>query len=189
MKSKSTFACNGFHACQPSRRSILKVGGMGLLGLTMPRLLRAQAKQDWAKTAAKSTIKPRAKSVIFLFQFGGPSHIDMFDMKPDAPESIRGPHKPISSNADGIQVSEKLPRVAKIMDKVTLIRSVHHTMKNHNSASYYAITGHEPPSDDQRLRDSLELFPAYGSVVDKLAPVQGEMPTFVSYPHVIADGS
>ena len=160
---------------------MLKVGGLGLLGLSLPKILQAEAK--------KKGPKARAKSVIFLFQFGGPSHIDMFDMKPDAPESIRGPHKPISSNADGIQVSEKLPRVAKIMDKVTLIRSVHHTMKNHNSASYYAITGHEPPSDDQRLRDSLELFPAYGSVVDKLAPVQGEMPTFVSYPHVIADGS
>ncbi|MDB6034183.1 MAG: hypothetical protein JWM16_4521, partial [Verrucomicrobiales bacterium] len=57
------------------------------------------------------------------------------------------------------------------------------------SAAYYAITGHEPPSDDQRLRDSLELFPAYGSFVDKLAPIKGDMPTFVSYPHVIADGS
>jgi hypothetical protein len=62
-------------------------------------------------------------------------------------------------------------------------------MKNHNSASYYALTGHAPPTDDQRLRDSLDLFPAYGSVVDKLAPVGGEMPTFVSYPHVMADGS
>jgi hypothetical protein len=160
---------------------MLKVGGLGLLGLSLPKILQAEAKTKGPKA--------KAKSVIFLFQFGGPSHIDMFDMKPDAPESIRGPHKPISSNADGIQVSEKLPLVAKIMDKVTLIRSVHHTMKNHNSASYYAITGHEPPSDDQRLRDSLELFPAYGSVVDKLAPIQGEMPTFVSYPHVIADGS
>jgi hypothetical protein len=75
------------------------------------------------------------------------------------------------------------------MDKVTLIRSVHHTMKNHNSAGYYALTGHAPPSDDQRLRDSLELYPAYGSIVDKLAPVSGDMPTFISYPHVIADGS
>jgi hypothetical protein len=62
-------------------------------------------------------------------------------------------------------------------------------MKNHNSASYYALTGRAPPTDDQRLRDSLELFPAYGSVVDKLAPVKDDMPTFVSYPHVIADGS
>jgi hypothetical protein len=113
----------------------------------------------------------------------------MFDMKPNAPEQIRGPHKPIASSADGIQVSEKLPRTAKVMDQVTLIRSVYHTMKNHNSAGYYALTGRTPPSDDQRLRDSLELFPAFGSVVDRLAPAAGDRPTFVSYPHVIADGS
>ena len=78
----------------------------------------------------------------------------------------------------------------QVMDKVTLIRSMHHTMKNHNSAAYYALSGHAPPTDDQRLRDSLDLFPAYGSVVDAMAPLEGaEMPTSVSYPYVIADGS
>src|SRR5688572_1730258 len=147
-----SFACPGFHAAPVSRRQMLKVGGLGLLGLTLPQLLRAEALRKGPKA--------KAKSVIFLFQWGGPSHIDMFDMKPNAPEQIRGPHKPISSSADGIQVSERLPRVSRIMDKVTLIRSVHHTMKNHNSAGYYALSGHEPPSDDQRLRDSLSLFPA-----------------------------
>jgi hypothetical protein len=147
----------------------------------MASLLQAESK------AKKLTA--RARSVIFLYQFGGPSHIDMFDMKPDAPEGIRGPHKPIKSSADGIIVSEHLPRMAKVMDKVTLIRSMHHTMKNHNSASYYALTGHAPPVDDIRLRDSLELFPAYGSVVDALAPIGGEMPTSVAYPYVIRDGS
>src|SRR5882724_7557387 len=183
-------ACSGFRACDLSRRSLLKVGGMGLLGLTMPGLLRGQAQEQakWAATGG-AAIKPRAKSVIFLFQYGGPSHVDMFDMKPDAPEGIRGPHKPISSKADGIQVSEHLPKTAKIMDKVTLIRSMHHTMKNHNSAGYYALTGHAPSSDDQRLRDSLDLFPGYGSVVDKFAPLQGDLPTAISYPYVISDGS
>lgn len=176
-------ACSSFHHAAVSRRHALRVGGLGLLGLTMPRLLRAE---ELAKTAS---IKARAKSVIFLFQWGGPSHIDMFDMKPDAPEGIRGPHKPISSKADGIQVSEHLPKLAKVMDKVTLIRSMTHTMKNHNSAGYYALTGHAPPSDDQRLRDSLDLFPGYSSIVDALAPLRGDMPTSVSYPHVISDGS
>src|SRR5437762_8628302 len=66
---------------------------------------------------------------------------------------------------------------------------MHNTMKNHNSASYYALTGHAPPLDDIRLRDSLELFPAYGSVVDALSPVSGEMPTSVAFPYVIRDGS
>lgn len=176
-----SFACPGFHATPLSRRQMIKVGGLSLLGMTLPKLLQAEA--------IKNGPKAKAKSVIFLFQWGGPSHIDMFDMKPNAPEQIRGPHKPISSNADGIQVSERLPRVSKIMDKVTLIRSLHHTMKNHNSAGYYALSGHEPPSDDQRLRDSLSLFPAYGSMVDKLAPGPADVPTFISYPHVIADGS
>jgi hypothetical protein len=176
------FACSDFHRAV-TRRHALKVGGLGLLGLSMPRILRAESLAEAGK------IKARAKSVIFLFQWGGPSHIDMFDMKPDAPEGIRGPHKPIASKADGIQVSEHLPKTAQIMDKVTLIRSMTHTMKNHNSAGYYALTGHAPPTDDQRLRDSLDLFPGYSSVVDKLAPVRGEMPTAISYPYVIGDGS
>jgi hypothetical protein len=185
--SSSESACQSYHACSRaiSRRSALRVGGLGLLGMTMPRLLRAQSRP----TLKAPKIKPRAKSVIFLYQFGGPSHIDMFDMKPDAPENIRGPHRPIASSADGIQVSERLPRVAKIMDKVTLVRSMTHNMKNHNSASYYALTGHEPPSDDIRLKDSLELFPSYGSVVDALAPTGDDMPTSVAYPYLIRDGS
>jgi hypothetical protein len=149
----------------------------------MPRLFAAE---DLAKRKAP---KARAKSVIFLYQFGGPSQLETFDMKPDAPEGIRGLHKPISSNVPGIQVSERLPRMAKVMDKVTLVRSMHHTMKNHNSASYYALTGHAPPLDDIRLKDTLDLFPAYGSVVDRLAPCGGEIPTSVSYPYVIRDGS
>jgi hypothetical protein len=159
---------------------MLKVGGLGMLGLSMPKLLQA---------AAKKKLTARAKSVIFLFQYGGPSHIDMFDRKPDAPEGIRGPLKGIPTAVPGLHVCEGLERVAKIMDKVTLIRSMYHTMKNHNSAGYYALTGHAPPTDDQRLRDSLDLYPAYGSVVDKLAPVKEDMPTFVAYPHVISDGS
>ena len=166
-----------------TRRHLLKVGGLGLLGLTVPGLLRAE---EWVKGKGP---RARAKSVVFLYQFGGPSHIDMFDMKPDAPEGIRGPHKPMSSSADGIEINDRLPRLAKVMDKVTLIRSMHHTMKNHNSASYYALTGHAPPQDDIRLRDSMDLFPGYGCVVDKLAPCGAEIPTHVAYPYVIRDGS
>jgi hypothetical protein len=187
MRSQSS-ACRDFHSI--TRRSILRVGGMGLLGLTLPRMLQAAeaAPKVWSDIPTQS-IAPRAKSVIFLYQFGGPSHLDMFDMKPDAPEGFRGPYKPIASSADGIQVCQLLPRTARIMDKVTLIRSMTHTMKNHNSASYYALTGHAPPTDDIRLKDTLDLFPAYGSVVDRLAPSSGEVPTFVSYPYLIRDGS
>jgi hypothetical protein len=164
-----------------SRRTVLKVGGMALLGLTLPKLLRAAEQGKGPKA--------RAKSVIFLYQFGGPSHIDMFDMKPDAPEAVRGSHKPKGTNADGIAISEHLPRLAKVMDKVTLIRSMHHRMNNHNPASYYALTGHAPPVDDITLRDNPELFPAYGAVVDRLSPASDEMPTFVALPWVIGDGT
>src|SRR5437016_6057058 len=182
-KQKHSFACCSFHEARFTRRHLLKVGGLGLLGLTVPGLLRAE---EWAKGKGP---KPRAKSVIFLCQFGGPSHIDMFDMKPDAPEGIRGSHKPLATKADGIAISEHLPKLAKVMDKVTLIRSMHHNMKNHNPASYYALTGHAPPVDDITLRDSPEMFPAYGSVVDRFAPARSEMPTFVGLPWVIGDGT
>src|SRR5438876_5807882 len=178
---KHSFACAGFHATPFSRRHLLKVGGLGLLGLTLPKVL-------WAE-AQKNGPLARAKSVIFLYQFGGPSHIDMFDMKPEAPEGIRGAHKPVSTKANGIAISEHLPRLAKVMDKVTLVRSMHHHMKNHNPASYYALTGHAPPVDDITLRDSPELFPGYGSVVDDLAPVSDAMPTAVALPWVIGDGT
>lgn len=184
MKKRS----NLFGACSPlplSRRRLLSVGGLGLFGLNLPR---------WAQGLEKSEPLQkriaRAKSVIFLFQWGGPSHLETFDMKPDAPDGIRGFHKPIKSNADGIWVSERLPKTAKVMDKVTLIRSMHHTMKNHNSAGYYALSGQAPPSDDQRLKDSPELFPGYASVLDALNPsASGEIPTAVTHPCIVSDGS
>lgn len=181
--STRSSACGGFHASVLSRRCLLKAGGLGLLGLSLPRLLRAEALQS------ASAPKARAKSVVFLFQWGGPSQLDMFDMKPEAPSGIRSPHGAIPTTLDGVVTNERLPRTARVMDKVTLIRSMHHTMKNHNSAGYYALTGHPPPVDDIRLKDTLELFPAYGSVVDRLAPVPGEIPTSVAFPHVIRDGS
>ncbi len=164
-----------------SRRSILRIGGTGILGLTMPKLLQAAERSG--------TLKARAKSVIFLFQWGGPSQLDTFDMKPLAPSTVRSPYRSIPSSADGIEVCELLPEMAKRMHHTTLIRTMTHEMKNHASAGYYALSGHKPPSDDQRLRDSLDLYPAYGSVVDHLAPNNNGMPTFVAYPHVISDGS
>ena len=181
----SSSTCDNYRALALSRRSLLSIGGMGMLGLNLPTLLRAAENE----AANANTLPVRAKRVIFLFQWGGPSHLDTFDMKPDAPSEIRGPLRPISSVVPGLPVCEHFPQMAKMMDRVTLIRSMTHTMNNHNSAGYYALTGHAPPSDDQRLRDSLDLWPAYGSIVDKLAPNTGQLPTFVSYPHTISDGS
>src|SRR5437764_2253626 len=163
---------------RPDRRTALRVGGAGLLGLTLPQLLRAEGKR-----------KARAKAVIFLHQFGGPPGHEAFDMKPDAPAEVRGSFKPISTRVPGLKVCEMLPRTAEVADKLTVVRCLQHTMKNHNSAAYYSLTGVAPPSDDQRLRDSLDLFPAIGSIVDKFAPAPKGVPTFVAFPHVIRDGS
>jgi hypothetical protein len=161
-----------------TRRHLLQIGGAGVLGLALPHLLNAGDSR-----------KRKAKSIIYLHQFGGPSQYETFDMKPDAPAQVRGTFKPIRSKLPGVPVCELLPRVAQIMDKVTVIRSVQHTMTNHNSAGYYSLTGFAPPTDDQRLRDSPELLPAFGSVIDKFGPAQRGVPSFVSYPHVIRDGS
>lgn len=166
-------------AATVSRRTALRVGGLGLLGVTLPKLFAAE------QVAAR--VK-RAQSIIFLFQFGGPSHLDTFDPKPDAPDGVRSQFDVIDTAAHGIRICAPLPNMAKVMDKVTLVRSVYHTMKNHNSASYYALTGQAPPLDDIRLRDSVDLFPAYGSVVDGVAPGPAQLPTFVALPHVIRDG-
>ncbi len=175
-------ACPDFRRTALSRRQLLQVGAAGLLGLSLPQWLRAKEK-------SRGSVKARAKAVIFLHQFGGPSQFETFDMKPAAPAEVRGDFKPASSKLPGVPVCELLPRTAGVMDKVCLIRSMQHTMRNHNSATYYSLTGHAPPLDDIRLRDSLDLFPAYGSVVDRLAPVAGGMPTFVAYPHILRDGS
>jgi hypothetical protein len=159
-----------------NRRRLLQIGGLGLLGAA-------------ALEGAPTSRRARAKAVIFLHQWGGPSQTDTFDMKPAAPAEVRGAYQPIPTSAPGVFVCDHLPRVAKIMNKATLVRSVRHEMKNHNSAGYYSLTGMAPPTDDQRLRDSRELFPAFGSVVDRFAPGRPGTPTFVSYPHVISDGS
>jgi hypothetical protein len=164
-----------------SRRHLLQVGGLGLLGLHLPELLRA------AENGGKP--KARARAVIFLHQWGGPSHHDTFDMKPSAPDTVRGEFKPIATNLPGVPVCERLPGMTRVMNKVTLVRTVQHTMKNHNSAGYYSLSGYAPSTDDQRLRDSNDLFPAYGSIVDRLAPARAGVPTFVAYPHTISDGS
>lgn len=163
-----------------TRRSVLQIGGCGLLGVTLPRLLQGKE--------LPIPRRARAKSVIFLYQFGGPSHLDTFDPKPAAAEGIRSHFGVIDTVVPGLRICDQLPKLAQVMDKVTLVRTVHHTMKNHNSAAYYALTGHAPPVDDIRLRDSFDLMPAYGSLVQQLAPAKSGMPTFAALPHVLRDG-
>lgn len=165
-----------------SRRAVLSVGGASLLGLTFPQMLAA-AESPRAKH------KARAKSVIFLHQWGGPGQHETFDPKPDAPDNVRGWYGTTKTKLPGVLFGERIPKLAAMADKLCVVRCLTHTMKNHNSAGYYSLTGVAPPTDDQRLRDSIDLFPAYGSIVDKLSPAAKGVASFVSFPHVIADGS
>lgn len=170
-------ACREFQLI--GRRDILRIGAAGFAGLTLPNLLRASPNP-----------KAKAKHVVFLHQFGGPSHIDTFDMKPNAPDQIRGEFQAIGSAVPGVPITEHLPRFSKVLDRVAQVRSVHHGMRNHNSAAYYSLTGHAPPLDDIRLRDTQELYPSYGSTVAKFQPnADPAIPTFVSFPHRLSDGS
>lgn len=145
-----------------TRRELLQVGGAGLLGLSLPRV--------WAAEAAQSERRGRARSVLFLFLFGGPSQTDTFDMKPDAAEGIRGPFRPIASRTPGLRICEHLPRLAQVSDRFCVVRTLTHRHNDHN-ACHYIQTGHPlPPAPrgaanvDATDRD----WPAIGSVVEYL---------------------
>ena len=172
-------ACADFDRSSISRRQMLQVGALGTLGLSLPMVLRAEA---------DSGLKVRAKSVIFLHQFGGVPQQDTFDMKPNAPVELRGEFKPIASSVPGLDVCELLPRVSRIMNYMTVVRTVNHRTGAHNSAAYYSLTGHTPQVDIVSATASASDFPAYGSVVSKLAPSRKRVPTSVSLPWMIADG-
>jgi len=178
-------ACPDFHeSVRLSRRCMIKAGTAGVSGLNLAALLRS------ADAAAAKGRAPKAKHVIFLQQFGGPSHLDTFDMKPDAPDGIRGEFASIASSTPGLRLTEHLPQFSKVLGRFAQVRSVNHRIKNHNPATYYSLTGHAPPLDDIRLRDTQELYPAYGSTVARFAPADDPaVPSFVSFPHLLRDGS
>jgi hypothetical protein len=162
-----------------SRRQVLQVGGISLLGLTLPRLLRAEAQPP--RTAA-------ADACILIFLNGGPSHLDMWDMKPAAPVEIRGPFRPIASNVPGIQLSEHLPHLARQMHHAALVRSVHHTVNNaHAAAVYAALTGHDRGEIGGGARPTDN--PAVGSVVGLLRPPQVAVVPYVSMPYITQEGA
>ena len=123
--------CNGL-----TRRNVLQVAGAGLFGTSLTSLLAAEE--------AGLVTRPRAKSVLFLFLFGGPSQLETFDMKPDAPSTIRGPYQPITSRTPGLMICEKLPKLAALSDKYAVIRTVTHSHNDHN-ACHYIQTGHPLP--------------------------------------------
>lgn len=179
MARERASCCAEFIRSRMSRRTALTIGGLGFAGLSLPGLLRAESASKKNATA---------RSVIMLFQFGGPSQFETFDPKPNAPAEIRGEFKPIPSSVPGTLVSEHLPRLAKLAHKYALIRSVHHTRSAHNPGAYYSLTGREPLNPLVTANASAIDFPHPGSIVDYLSPGGHKVPPFVSLPTMIADG-
>jgi hypothetical protein len=171
------------HCDGRSRREFLRVGALGLGGLSLPGLLRAAA-----SAAAASAARPRrARSAIILFLSGGPSHLDTWDMKPDAPEEIRGTFQPVATRVPGIQICEHLPRMSQIMDKCAIIRSMRHASGNHPAAAYWMMVGGPMARlAPQVVTMSREDRPHPGSALAKLLPNRPGMPPFVMVPEAIS---
>jgi uncharacterized protein (DUF1501 family) len=182
--------CDGY-----SRREFLRVGGSTLFGLSLPQFFSLQARATEAASFAGSKGYGAAKSVVLLFLQGGPSHLDIWDPKPDAPSNIRGEFKPIKTNVDGIQLSETMPLLAKQADKYTLIRSMSYTpagLFNHTAAIYQMLTGYPPDKvspSGQLEPPSPRDFPTAGSQVAKLKPLDDPMLPFVEMPRPLQESS
>ncbi len=149
---------------RPSRRGFLQVGGLGLGGLCLPQLLRAEAKAGVTSP----------KSVILIYLVGGPPHQDMFDLKPDAPAEVAGPWKPAATNVPGIRIGEAFPRIARMMDRFTVIRSLVGNQADHDAIQVF--NGRDP-----RGPKPSGGWPQFGSAVAKLrGPADPAVPPFVS---------
>jgi hypothetical protein len=158
-------ACAG-----PRRREFLKVGALGFLGLGLDDWFRLRALAgDPSKPATK------VRNCILIWLAGGPSHIDTFDPKPDAPTDVRGEFKPIATSVPSLRISEVFPNLAKVMDRVTLIRSMTSPEADHDRASHHLLTGYRPMP--------ALVYPSYGSVVSKVREAKrGMLPPYVAIP-------
>jgi hypothetical protein len=156
-----------------TRREALRIGGLGFTGLMWSDWLRGRA------AAAGPRRSGKAKACILVFNYGGPSHLDIWDLKPDAPREVRGEFKPIATRVPGVSITEHLPRLAALADRYAVIRSVTHRDNDHAIGAYLALTGYshpknailgiEPPATPQDL-------PSVGSLVSRLRPA--ERPVF-----------
>src|SRR5439155_5220329 len=134
-----------------------------------------------------SAPRRRARSVIMLFLSGGPSHLDMWDLKPDAPEEIRGTFRPIRTNVGGIDISEHMPRMARVADKYAIIRSMRHTTGNHPAAAYWMMVGSPMTrTAPQVVTMSREDRPHPGAALARLLPRPANMPAWVMVPEAIS---
>ncbi len=165
---------------QIHRRAILRAGGAGLLGLSLPRVLAAETQP--------SELVPRARSVIFLLLFGGPSQLETFDMKPDAPEQIRGPFRPIASRTPELLISEHLPLTADVSDKFCVVRSMTHTYNDHSGGGHYIQTGrrwHIPIGGG--FAPTPRDWPSMGSIVEYIEQQRGglesPLPSYMVVPN------
>ncbi len=164
MASRNRTDCEGFY-----RRDVLKIGAAGLLGLTLPQLLQLEA-----RAAQRGGDRRRkANAVIMLWLGGGPATIDMWDLKPEAPDGIRGEFKPIDTTAPGVRISEHLPKTAHVADRLTIVRSLNHTIPSHGPATVFMTTGNKPTPAVQ--------YPALGSLVTRLMPAEKGVPPYVAF--------
>lgn len=150
---------------------------MGLLGLPLARTAMAR----------ETTSPPAIRSCILLFQPGGPSHHDTFDMKPNAPAEVRGVFQEIATRVPGIGVCEHMPRLAKLADRLAIVRSLHHRMHDHNGAAVETLTGHPPFEPDGLIfADHANSFPCFGSVISRMRRDHpSHLPPHVALPHVV----
>lgn len=159
------WTCQGW-----SRRHLLQAGGAGLLGMSLPRLLAAEE--------AGVVCEPRAKSVIFLMLFGGPSQLETFDMKPEAADTIRGPFRPIGSRTPGLRICEHLPLTADVSDRFAVVKTLSHDFNDHSGGGHYIQTGrrwHLPIGGGFNVTP--DDWPAIGSVVDYFEQKLHGLPT------------
>jgi len=164
---------------QITRRDCLQLGLGGMLGAGMTNLLQAKATSDG--------ITARAKSCILIWQDGGPSHYETFDPKPKAPVELRGEFSPISTNVSGVFFSEHMKRLAAMMDKISIIRSIRHNQGNHGAGNHYMMTG-APPRIPVGCGAFVSYHPSLGSVVASEKGAPAGMPAYFSMPSMSRSG-
>ncbi len=164
-----------------TRRHWLELGMAGGLGLG----LGSPAWQARGDASARPSGFGKARSCIMVYLFGGPSHIDIWDMKPDAPDGIRGEFKPIATNVPGLRITEHLPRLARRADRYAIIRSMTHGDSAHGSASHTMMTGRRPRALGE-VGPTPDDFPTYGSVLSRVRPPRGVLPPYISLPWTIS---
>ncbi len=170
------------HGRNLSRRSALRVGGLGLFGLA-----NAVGIDRLAAEAVTTGHSSPIESVILLEHYGAPSHIDSWDPKPEAPAEIRGEFGTIDTSLPGYQVTEIMPRIARLCDRFSIVRSMGHKIFNHNPGTYQSLTGSDNVRDIVQVAAGPKDWPTYGSVMAKYRPPTRHVPPFVSLPHVAYD--